>query len=124
LQLGGERGYGWGNVELIEDSKFNQQELFGSKAIFIGTREEPQICLPQNEKRLLAHAWTANLIAGGEIEPLVGREWRSNDSKHKHAGQYLDFDAVCYSPGSVVLQDCVFKVSRHGVWQAIESAAS
>jgi len=121
LQLGGERGYGWGNVELIEARPSESRDLFDGKARFDETGGQPAISLPATESspgHLLAHALTMNLPACGEVEPLVGREWRSYNTIHRHAGQHVEYNRVCYTPGGRVNQQLDFAVEKCGVWRA------
>jgi hypothetical protein len=120
LQLGGERGYGWGDLERIEVSKHISEELFDRKAKFNGIEERPIISLPASESTpapLLAHTLTANLPASGEVEPLVGREWRSQNTRNRHVGQHVEFSGVCFAPGILVLQPLSFLIGEFGVWK-------
>lgn len=120
LQLGGERGYGWGDVERIEASEHTSKDLFDGKAKFNGTGEQPVISLLASElspKSLLAHTLTANLQASGVVEPLVGREWRSYNTHNRHAGQHIEFSGVCFAPGSTVNQPLDFVIGEFGVWR-------
>ena len=120
LQLGGERGYGWGDLERVEVSEHSGEDLFDEKAMFNGIGEQPVISVQANEslpKHLLAHALTANLPALGEVEPLVGREWRSYNTHAHHAGQHVEFSGICFSPGSTVDQQLDFVIGEFGVWR-------
>lgn len=118
LQLGGERGYGWGQVELVSVTPAAQKALFGSVATFEGEGEEPVIKLPA-AGRLLAHAPTNGLSATGDIEPLVGREWRSNNLRQNHVGQHIEFSGVCFTPGSSVTQATKFAIGDFGLWHML-----
>jgi len=123
LQLGGERGYGWGDLERIEVSGPTGEDLFDGKTKFNGMEERPVVSLPANESSpapLLAHALTANLPASGEVEPLVGREWRSHNPRHRHAGQHVELSGVCFAPGSKVVQPLSFVIGEFGIWQMRE----
>ena len=122
LQLGGERGYGWGAVKLVGEPKPIENKLFDGQITFENDKERPVIHLPEN-CRLLAHTLAENLAADGEVEPLVGREWRSNDPKNPYAGQYVDFSGVYYAPGSRVRaeQKITFQIMHHGLWETVSS---
>lgn len=123
LQMGGERGYGWGAVELVEVCESKNGWLFNGKAIFNGKGDLPVIRVPASEQtpgRLLAHTLITNLPATGEVEPLVGREWRSHASHHQHVGQHVTFNDVCFSPGSTISQEIDFSVVAFGMWRMIE----
>jgi RAMP superfamily protein len=122
LQLGGERGYGWGNTELIGSSKLESSNLFGSIA-FKGSDHFPILHVQasaQEPGRLLAHTLATNLLATGEVEPLVGREWRSHNLRHRYAGQHVSFSDVCFAPGSTVSQALDFAIGDFGVWRLQE----
>ena len=100
LQFGGERGYGWGNVKALEVYRINGNHLFGKKVKFQEKEGGPSLSMPACE-RLLAHAEAEGLDAAGDkIEPLVGREWRSDLESNRYAGQSIVFNKLCFAPGS------------------------
>lgn len=121
LQMGGERGYGWGDVapEFPEKQKgfepVQTNELFCGKATFEATEDGPII---KPTEQLLAHTVTANVVAQGEIEPMVGREWRShNNATNSYAGQHVEqFGDACWVPGSTVAQSLNFVIGNFGIW--------
>lgn len=118
LQMGGERGYGWGDVipeEKEEIKPLEPKELFNGKATFEGTGDRPII---QPTEQLLAHTVTTNVAAQGEIEPMVGREWRSHNQTNRYAGQHVEkwVDDLCWVPGSVVERSRSFKIDNFGIW--------
>jgi hypothetical protein len=115
LQMGGERGYGWGDVELVNTLQF-ADELFGGSAMLKGDGDVPVIRLP-TDGRLLAHTLAADLPVAGDVEPLVGREWRSDNPRRRYVGQHVAFGDVCFTPGSVTLQPLSFAVEEFGVWR-------
>jgi hypothetical protein len=117
LQLGGERGYGWGALELIEVTESSGDDLFDGMAGFSAVEENPVISLSGSPAYLLAHTHAADLGAAGEVEPLVGREWRSHNTRNRHAGQHVEFSGVCFAPGSVVIQPLSFLIGEFGVWE-------
>jgi len=123
IQLGGERGYGWGLVHLEgEPLEVEDGMLFGDMAFFDGSGERPRITIPA-QKFLLAHTKaTVNIPVKGEIEPLVGREWRSTDPKRPYAGQYIVFNDTCYVPGSQIQHEAAFQVGRYGIWELVSRA--
>lgn len=117
LQIGGERSYGWGMVELGGEP-VESQDLFGGQADFNGSGDKPII----QAERLLAHASATGLTAMGEIEPLVGREWRSHNKDNqgnpvnRYAGQYVEkFGDLCWVPGSTV-ERSNFTIGKFGIW--------
>lgn len=120
LQFGGERGYGWGDVQCIEIKPLEHPNtLFKGQAIFDGSEDRPII----QAERLLAHASSTGITATGEIEPLVGREWRSNELKNQYAGQYVAFSDLCWVPGSTVERSQNFEIQTFGIWHLPSSSS-
>lgn len=117
VQFGGERGYGWGDVGLIRIDEVKDDVLFGRKVKFDGSAERVCIRVPASEP-LLAHTLAVKLPATGEVEPLVGREWRSYNRRHRYAGQHVEFMGVCFSPGSIVDQDLNLVIGEFGIWRS------
>ncbi len=120
IQLGGERGYGWGRVRLETDFTNGGQQGKGST---LGGHEweedgsEVVITLKPDGK-LDAHALAAGDHAlpaeavQSPVEVLVGWGW--------YGGRYgLSAAQVAYSPGGRVTQDTKLIVGPHGIWQAI-----
>ncbi|PKM79172.1 MAG: hypothetical protein CVU88_07160 [Firmicutes bacterium HGW-Firmicutes-13] len=68
-------------------------------------------------ERLLAHAEAEGLEAAGEIEPLVGREWRSDLKRNRYAGQQVVFNKLCFAPGSFLKEPADFLIDKYGVWR-------
>lgn len=116
LQMGGERGYGWGDVELVNAPQSDHDHLFGGLVTFKGDGDVPAVHLPAGG-RLLAHTVAGALPVAGDVEPLVGREWRSDNTRRRYVGQHVEFSGLCFAPGSVVNQDYDFEVGNFGVWQ-------
>ena len=118
LQLGGERGYGWGLVELAEGTpkEVASGRLFNGTANFNGSGERPYLSIFSGG-HLLAHTKAdSGLPVEGEIEPLVGREWRSTNPSNRYAGQHVGFSSVCFVPGSKVIQKKKFYIEPLGIW--------
>ena len=108
LQFGGERGYGWGKVELVRLE--NDDNVFGYQIDCIGRR--PVITVPKGE-RLLAHTKPDQAMIAGEVEPLVGREWHTNSG----AGAFITHFGVVYALGGRVKSERRFAVESFGLWQ-------
>jgi len=108
LQFGGERGYGWGKVELVRLE--NDDNVFGYQVDCIGRR--PVITVPKGE-RLLAHTKPDQAMIAGEVEPLVGREWHTNSG----AGASITHFGVVYAPGGIATNEHCFAVESFGLWQ-------
>jgi len=115
LQFGGERGYGWGKVELV--SLENTDGAFSYTVDCSGHR--PVIIVLQ-DKRLLAHTLPGQATMVGEVEPLVGREWKTPAG----AGQHVSFSAIGYAPGSAAQAARRFRMKAFGLWQEEPPAAS
>ncbi|MBM4273107.1 MAG: hypothetical protein FJ134_01395 [Deltaproteobacteria bacterium] len=121
IQLGAERCYGWGWVEPANDPLPLQDEapLFGGDArIELANHDRPFICL-EDGKPLLAHAHLSGLPAAGAVEPLVGREWRSDNLAHCYAGQHVEFAGIYFQPGSKILQSQRFQIGHFGLWTPV-----
>ncbi|MGH9830012.1 MAG: hypothetical protein ACREDR_42915, partial [Blastocatellia bacterium] len=67
---------------------------------------------------LLAHANPAGLVAEGEIEPVVGREWRSENKHNQSAGQHVEFMGIAFQPGSYISEAMRFEIGNFGIWTA------
>ncbi|MBC8254122.1 MAG: hypothetical protein H8E35_08835 [Ardenticatenia bacterium] len=123
LQIGGERGYGWGWVQPVEDPVlWDGQSLFDWYAV---ERDDwPPVLTAGKDARLLAHALAADFdeihkaVSGvkGPIEPLVGRETDPEDGRF---GVWISQARVCYVPGSQVKSDTTFRVGPYGIWEAV-----
>ncbi|NJR63097.1 MAG: hypothetical protein HC769_32505 [Cyanobacteria bacterium CRU_2_1] len=110
LQMGGERGYGWGDVQCVEVKPLENHDLFAGTASFNGDGDRPIVHLTEY---LLAHAASTNLSATGEIEPLVGREWKESHQAGQHVEKFGD---ICWIPGSVVERSLDFMIRDFGIW--------
>jgi hypothetical protein len=110
LQIGGERGYGWGDLKCVEIKLLENHDLFEGKARFQGGSGRPIV---QQTEHLLAHASATGLTAMGEIEPLVGREWKVNHQAGQHVEKFGD---LCWVPGSIV-QQSDFTIEKFGIWE-------
>lgn len=109
LQIGGERGYGWGNIEKIHIKQCTNGQLFGEKVVFESNSNDRPI-LRLDNAHLLAHTDTTRLPAIGNIEPLVGREWRS------YSGESVVYTGLYFTPGSSVQQKLKVRVEKFGIW--------
>jgi len=110
LQLGGERRYGWGRV--------NMQDLQPVKDLF-NYPLEPEGARPvvnlDAGKPLLAHALLADSVpARGQIEPFLGRE----TNRANRFGLYLPNNVrICWVPGSKVETRCRLNLRLDGHWE-------
>ena len=118
LQLGGERKYGFGLVELLHE---NNEEVKDSKFNVLPgewKEENGEVCISlKRDDPVWAHVHHfENLKIKGDIELLVGREWDPD----KGAGQKPPKSSdLCWSPGSILCEDKTFKVDEFGIWREI-----
>lgn len=120
LQLGGERGYGWGRVALVADPT-RAELLFGHYALECGS-ERPVLRAEggKREVRLLAHTLACDegivkaVAAHGAVEPLVGRE----TVEEGHFGGVRSQALVCWTPGATVAVGTRLAIAPYGVWMA------
>lgn len=127
LQMGGERGYGWGMVELVSDSpcEIAHTDLFQGAAHWQEENEAIAInvasCDNLTYGQLLAHTLSADLSAEGEIEPLVGREWKVKHQAGQHVEKFCD---PCWVPGSEVERSHNFIIQNFGIWRDTNGRSS
>ncbi len=131
LQLGGEKGYGWGRVKYEKLEPTNGEKAIGDMEI---SDENGKVSLKFNEgQHITAHALAAewklpskddskhvsneeiqtltpasNEEVQGAIEPLTGYEYR---------GEYslISNPPICYEPGSKVKSPIVLTVGKFGI---------
>ncbi|AAM33049.1 RAMP superfamily CRISPR-associated protein [Methanosarcina mazei] len=113
IQIGGERGYGWGKVEISDISNF-QKECFNGYNVSL-TSEHPTIDVTIENKYVLAHVLTKNLNLNGLVEPFVGRE----TSKNKYFGGKYSSAEICWMPGSTVKENEKFEILPTGLWRSM-----
>jgi len=114
LQLGGERGYGWGRVEPVTEPSAGR-DLFGYKLDLNADR--PIVHIPENGV-LLAHTLAAGLEpagVSGRIEPLVGRV----TNREGHFGGRLTSAQICLTPGTRTLRPITLQIGAYGIWEAV-----
>jgi hypothetical protein len=122
LQFGGERSYGWGDVRLATTTvKVETFSLFNNKLTCDLNGKRPLITVSAHES-ITAHTPAEGLEAEGSIEPLVGREWRSYNTNNEFAGQHVEFNNICFTPGSTVIQKRQFTIEDFGIWKPVPIA--
>ena len=110
LQLGGERGYGWGRVELVMCQLTNENPHDLKKKL-------------KNGKEIQAHvlAETTNCVKG-RIEPLIGWE---RDNQNKERNWRLNKPLICFEPGSIVnfdtTSEVTFIIDNYGIWKQVHT---
>jgi hypothetical protein len=115
LQLGGERGYGWGRVKKHSVSSGSNKlfdrytvDLDGGRPIVHLVKEAP----------LLAHTHAYGdhaLAAQGRLVPLVGRETRA---AHAH-GRHLSTAIICWEPGASAVASTQAGIGPYGIWNVV-----
>lgn len=118
LQVGGERGYGWGDIELADLAEVQDYRLFGDDVEVQLDGHRPVVIVRQAGV-LLAHAPVRGVEAEGSVEPLVGREWAAGRGRRTGAGQSIVFSGMCFAPGSKALRETVFTIDELGLWQPV-----
>jgi hypothetical protein len=115
LQVGGERRYGFGLLKR-EGKPKKEEDSDLSKLGFWGRWEgrENEIYLEiEKDIPIWSHVkYTSDLKIKGSIEPVVGRDW-----SNKGAGRELSTYGLCWSPGSILIEEETFKVMQDfGIW--------
>lgn len=126
LQLGGERGYGWGQVTLEKLEEWDmKQPLFGWYTVVPGAW--PPVLKAEEGARLVAHALATDSSDDGQVhravegisgpvEPLVGRETDSAD----RFGTQVSQARITYAPGSqVTTREFTCSIGLYGIWEAV-----
>lgn len=101
VQLGGERGYGWGRVHL--ESLPDQ-----------GGPVNPTVKVEKN-KPVLAHVRAEGVSLVGPVEPLVG--WERDSDENSVRNWRLSSATICYVPGAVVTTESTFVIGHYGIWE-------
>ena len=110
LQVGGERGYGWGDLALIHCQPVADDARLFDQIDFNGSSKRPILQI-ETGQALLAHTLADGVSADGAIEPLVGREWQD------YPGQQVAHTGICFVPGSKLKQKVSFVIKRFGIWE-------
>jgi len=115
LQIGGERRYGFGQIEIYNIERIHDQNLgnTGFKGIWKEYNNEIELELKENDFIWSHVKFSSDLEIKGSIEPLVGRDWSD-----KGAGRELRFHGFCWTPGSILVKSNTFKVTKNfGLWE-------
>lgn len=124
LQIGGERGYGWGRLQLFPATEIQDGEkLFGTGHTVVLDEDKMKIRLKKGQP-LLAHTLAepfgeapsiSNDAIKGPVEPLVGRETKLDT----RFGVNLSAAQVCYIPGARVIdEELRIQIGNYGIWEA------
>lgn len=113
LQFGGERGYGWGRVQMVNGLPLQpiaEVDQPMGETITVNERGQERSCITAH---LLANNATA---VSGPVEPLIG--WERNNGDDRDKNWRLSSVSICYAPGSVARADLPFKIGANGIWEA------
>ncbi len=115
FQVGGERKYGFGLLQLQDMVPKNELNDFPGK----WHEKNGEVCIFINKDNpVWSHiSYSNDLIIKGNIEPLIGRDW----DDEKGAGKKLKSHGLCWSPGSILCEDREFKVNEFGIWKSLSS---
>jgi len=115
FQIGGERKYGFGLVELKEFNKISSNEFNEWSGKW--DEEDEEVCISINsDNPIWSHLlYSNNISIKGNIEPLVGREWEAE----KGAGRKLISHGLFWTPGSVLCEDRRFKITEFGFFEVL-----
>lgn len=102
IQMGGERGYGWGRVRLAWAPKE-------------GPSEDPVVRVSEDAP-ILAHVRVdaAPVDVSGAVEPLVG--WARDNRVNRSTRWRLSKAVICYAPGAIVQSTRLFRIGENGLW--------
>lgn len=110
LQLGGERGCGWGRVALVsEPERLRDTRYFG-----IPVSDRDLTLTIRKDQPLMAHTVTTDGVQRtGVMEPLLGRETRTIGDGFGH---YPSRPDICWAPGSTAEKEMRVRIGRRGIW--------
>lgn len=121
LQVGGERKYGFGLIELEEVKLIDRNDKDLNKIGFFGKWEESEnevrISLEEDQWVWVHVKYNSELKIKGSIEPLVGREW--DYINNKGAGRKIVVHGLFWVPGSVLAEKSLFKITEFGFWEKV-----
>lgn len=114
IQVGGERNYGFGKLELegsLEKVDGKNGKVFNCELDGDGIKSEIA----------LGHVYYRNIPYVGDVEPLVGREWCEKGSGRKITlnEQGENVQGIFFVPGTSFERELRFDVKDYGVWNCI-----
>lgn len=118
LQIGGERGYGWGRLNLL--SGYEREPIKKDAPVFgkfkvAAAANRPVLEADSEQARLLAHACATGSEVNKQCEPLIGRITDSAGA----FGQSHSKATVCWIPGEKVTASDKFLIQPKGLWKPI-----
>lgn len=115
LQIGGERTYGLGLIELLDFSEIRKNQINEFPSIWFSKNNEIYLKIKRNEAIWcpLLYREDISYKIKGDLEPLVGRKW----SKRSGAGNNLEFKGFIWKPGTIINQDIICKINEDGLFE-------
>lgn len=113
FQIGGERKYGFGLLELQNCDKVSNNKCNELPGEWSEKGGEICISIPKDNFIWSHVLHSDNLNIKGNIEPLVFRDWKIETG----AGKKLTSYGLCWVPGSVLCENIEFKVNEFGIWE-------
>ena len=120
--IGGERKYGMGRLNLVNEFKQGGKEKVFGKEVQV---KNDNISFNLNVgDSIISHLETEynSLKIKGDIEPLVGRKYgeiEKDGKKHIGFGQDISKAKICWVPGSIIQEDINLKLSEYGILSII-----
>ena len=124
LFVGGDMKYGWGRLKLQNNPEDEgcQKKIFGYE-FMSSCKSSPCIEIPKGSPVPAHLNVESGLKIKGDIEPLVGREWRISENNCKEskngAGQRITEAEICWMPGSVIEEEKkekrTLEISAYGI---------
>jgi len=125
IQVGGERNYGFGWLDLVNHQpKSDKVNLYDSNSSAkVNLKENLTLENTGNNESItaLSHVNIENLnfeSIQGDIEPFLGREW-GNEKDKKGAGQKISDPIICLTPGTKfrLKENTKLTINDYGIWQ-------
>ncbi|WNY26320.1 RAMP superfamily CRISPR-associated protein [Methanolapillus ohkumae] len=111
IQLGGERGYGWGRVKVDEKTILECSEVFNFETQLNQT-EDPIIKL-NKDCIIMSHVRFNSEDFEGKAEMFASRK-TTDGSKHGNAFEEMIY---CWQPGTKISKDMGFKFVSQKLWE-------
>jgi len=129
LTVGGERNYGFGKLELKNTPKMTEN-MFGKE--FDLENQKPII---EDKDMALSHVRVKHggdndinkfKEIRGDLEPVVGREWKNEDNEDEGPGRKVTKSMICLVPGTKfeIDEDVDIEINNYGMWTLKESEES
>ncbi|MDQ7029471.1 MAG: hypothetical protein Q9O62_06680 [Ardenticatenia bacterium] len=114
LQIGGERGYGWGRVRLVCRRSQNSTTVTSG---YTWMSANGEVCITvDGQQRLTAHTQAGDDEAlstiSGPVEPLTGWERRGSRGRNWHLAKAM----IVYVPGGIPAGKITVRVHPYGWW--------